>query len=267
MLLFTKIATLLIYPLSVALGLWGLGLLLLALRRPRLAAASLVVGFLTLWTASSRPVANALAYALESRYPPVRVQHSPQADAIVLLGSGVREPTPPSPWSDATDSVDRIIHTARLYRAGKAPRVIATGGRMPWARSQLSQADLMGYLLEEWGVPGDAIIRESASVNTYENVQFTAALLEGSGIDEVLVVTSALHMPRAMALFRSAGIRAIAAPTDFRTTPSLATSLQHWLPDTGALELTNMAVKEYVGAVVYRWRGWIGTTLETATEE
>jgi uncharacterized SAM-binding protein YcdF (DUF218 family) len=70
-----------------------------------------------------------------------------------------------------------------------------------------------------------------------------------------LLVTSALHMPRALATFRALGVDTIPAPTDFEAVPQPFHPLR-WLPDAETLAASTQAIKEYLGLWVYRWRGW-----------
>jgi uncharacterized SAM-binding protein YcdF (DUF218 family) len=70
-------------------------------------------------------------------------------------------------------------------------------------------------------------------------------------------VTSALHMRRALATFRSAGIEAVPVTADIETVDTGDRSLLRWMPSAEALEGSTRAIKEYAGFLVYRWRGWI----------
>ena len=88
-----------------------------------------------------------------------------------------------------------------------------------------------------------------------ENALYTAEILEAQGMGPVLLVTSALHMPRALATFRAAGVDAIPAATDFEVMPRPRVLLD-WLPDAEALAASTRALKEYLGLWVYRYRGW-----------
>ena len=75
----------------------------------------------------------------------------------------------------------------------------------------------MRDLLVEWGVPSTAILIETKSLNTYQNAINVKPILESHNINNVLLVTSAIHMPRALATFQSVGINAIPSPTDYKT--------------------------------------------------
>lgn len=93
------------------------------------------------------------------------------------------------------------------------------------------------------------MVLEEQSVNTTQNATFTADILERQGIRRVLLVTSALHMPRSKALFEAQGIDVIPAATDHEIKP--LPSWRKWLPNTEALDGSSRAIKEIVG----RWVG------------
>jgi uncharacterized SAM-binding protein YcdF (DUF218 family) len=175
----------------------------------------------------------------------------------VVLGGAVGGPQPPRITADLSDAADRVLHTARLYRAGKAPVILMSGGAIPWLGSEIPEAESMQSLLEEWGVPRASIISEVASRNTYENAVLTRQVLAEHGLQRVLLVTSALHMPRALATFTSAGIDAVPAATDFTVTYKDRRTAIDFLPDAVALSRTTNAIKEYVGYAYYCWKGWI----------
>ena len=252
----SKLIPLFIYPLGFALVMSILAALVLR-RWASLARLFLLVAVAVLWVASTPSFADYLLLTLERQYPPVAVEDTPTADAIVVLGGGVTGPAPPRIAIDLSDAADRVLHAARLYRAGKAPVVVVSGGAIPWLGSDIPEARSMQTLLEEWGVPGASILAEGASRNTHENAVFTRQLLVEQGLQRVLLVTSAMHMPRALATFTSAGIDAVPAPTDFTVTYRDQRTLIDFLPDAGALSRTTNAIKEYIGYAYYRWKGWI----------
>jgi uncharacterized SAM-binding protein YcdF (DUF218 family) len=252
----SKLIPLFIYPLGFALVISMLAMGILGLST-RLARLLLFVAVTVLWAASTPIVADFLGLTLERRYPPVAVADTPTADAIVVLGGAVEGPAPPRITLDLLDGADRVLHAARLYRAGKAPVILVSGGVIPWLGSDIPEAESMQLLLEEWGVPGASILAEAASRNTYENAVLTRRVLAERGLQRVLLVTSALHMPRALATFTSAGIDAVPVTTDFTVTYRVHRTAIDFLPDATALSRTTNAIKEYVGYAYYRWQGWI----------
>lgn len=253
----TKFLTQLVYPLTIALGLALVGLFALARGRTRRGGVLLGVAIALLWIASSPVVGSALYESLQSRYAPVAPADAPVAGAIVLLGGGLTPAAPPREWMDLDEAADRLVHAARLYRAGKAPLIIATDGNSPLGAAQ-SPAAATADLLVEWGIPRDAIAVEEESRNTYGNAVFTKKLLDARGISgPVLLVTSALHMERSVRLFESAGVEVIPAPTDYASGPPNLSNPTTWLPSADTLRATNRALKEWLGILVDRVRGRI----------
>ncbi len=150
-----------------------------------------------------------------------------------MLGGGITAGPPTGPYPDLGAAADRVWHAARLYHAGKAPRLILSGGRMAWQGERLSEADALRRFLTDLGVPAATLLSEDRSRSTRENARYSAELLQAHGFRRVLLVTSALHMPRALATFRAAGVDAIPAPTDFEVLPEPFHPLR-WLPDAQA---------------------------------
>lgn len=123
----------------------------------------------------------------------------------------------------------------------------------------------MATILETLGVPAGAIVLESRSRNTRENAVATRELLAPRGVRRILLVTSALHMPRAVALFERQGFDVIAAPADFWYVPAgsdgEAPSAWGWildvLPDAEGLAHSTEALREYLALAYYRGRGLV----------
>ena len=250
--LISKILTQLVYPLPLCLLLVPLGLLMRK-RWPRLGASMSVIGlgWLLLW---SLPVPSSiLGRSLEQAFPQQAETELPKADAIVVLGGGVSR----NSWGiDLKSAADRVWFGARLYRAGRAPLVLLSGGSLEELGYTWPEAPAMATFLRDLGVPESAMLLESESRTTRENAVYSENLLRARGIRRVLLVTSALHMPRALATFRKLGIDAIPAPTDFEAEPPSGFWLLRWLPDTESLDRSSRAMKEYLGIWVYRLRGW-----------
>jgi len=189
----------------------------------------------------------------------------PNADAIVLLGGATKSATKPRPTIEVSEQGDRVLYAAKLYLDKKAPMIIASGGRIDWNSAGQPEAADMAQLLEMMGVPTDAIVQEPDSLNTYQNAVNVKKILDEKSLKKVLLVTSALHMPRSLLIFQRQEIAAIAAPTDFLVSDpemeipnsSLGAIVLNLLPDSGRLEITTKVIKEYIGTVIYRLRGWI----------
>ena len=236
--------TALISPLGTALMLAVVALILSvrAWRRASRALALFAFAWLWIW---STPVANLhLRAHLERPFPPIALRDLPAAQAIVVLGGTMSPPTVGRPWPDLSAAADRVWHAARLFHAGKAPLVVLSGGS-DLSLSLVPEAQAMSSFIQDLGVSSAALLLEPDSRSTRDNARFTAQLLRDRKLDHVLLVTSALHMGRAVAHFRAQGLTVVPAATDH--SPLAAPGVLAWWPDPGALEGSSRAIKEVIG--------------------
>lgn len=246
--MFSKLVTFLISPLGTSL-LTGMVACWWAWRgRHQRAIRWGLAGLLWLWCWSSPWVSMGLRGIMESSYLPVPMAELPLAQAIVVLGGGIEVPQSGRP--DLNQAADRMWHAARLYKAGKAPVLILSGG-LAFAEGTISEAASMQTFLSDLGVPDAAMLLEERSVNTRENAQYTAKLMREKGMQSLLLVTSALHMPRSARLFEAQGLKVLPAATDheFRTYPVW----RSLLPDAQALDGSGRAFKEALAWLLNFW--------------
>lgn len=244
----SRIVTAVVSPLGTAL-LLGMVALVLARartsgwRRAGMMAGILALAWLWLW---SLPVASFwLRSRLEDQAGPRTIEALPSAAAIVVLGGAVEGARPPwRPYPDLRSAADRVWHAARLYRAGKAPLLVLSGGTTH--EGEQPEADAMRRLLIDLNVPASAMLLEDRSTTTTENAADTARLLQARGVRRILLVTSALHMRRARGLFERAGFDVVPAPTDYEVSHRAFTA-RDLLPDAEALGGSARAIKEIVG--------------------
>ena len=229
------------------------------LKKNRFASVLIGIALVILLLSSNEIFSKWLVRSLEWQYLPNG--DIPQAEAIVILGGGTRPRIAPRPWYEVNEAGDRILYGSWLYKQGKAPLIIVTGGRAEWLGDGGNpESEDMAAIAEFMGVPSSAIIQESQSFNTRDNAVNTKQILAQRGINKILLVTSALHMPRSMEIFRKIGIESIAVPTDFlsvqnENSKGLAAVLD-LLPAVDALRNTTNAIKEYIGLLVYQLAGW-----------
>lgn len=254
MLYLSKVATLLASPLGFCLVLSLCGVVLLTRGWRRSGAALALMGLVALWIAAT-PLAAGLALgALEARSPIRSAAETPAADIAIVLGGAVDGATEPRREPDLGEAADRILFAAALFRAGKVQRILVSGGNLPWRAGTLPEAEIIRDILVSWGIPASAIVTESGSRTTAENARMVSAMWPGLGASSALLVTSAAHMPRALATFRRAGLPVMPAATDVRAVRN-PFQLMEVLPDADSLKKTSDALKEALGLVVYRLRG------------
>ena len=240
----------LISPLGTALAGALLAAVLAALRRRRLAWALAALSWAWLALCSTPAFSNLLVGAVERSVPYIPLQRLPRMPAMLVLGGGVEPAQHPGHLPHLNSAAARVWYAARLYHAGKAPLVVLSGGNAQPGVEQGSEAQAMRSLLRDLGVPSSAMLLEQRSLDTRENARNSAALLARRGIHRVLLVTSALHMRRALALMRRNGLHAVPAATDFEDRRRWG-ALQ-WLPSAGALQRSGRAIQETVGWLVGR---------------
>lgn len=252
-----KLLSMLVYPLGQLFVLSLLALIMRLFGWSRIAFATVSLGIVWLYICSTSQFADALMAYLEDGYGSKPMTVVRKADAIVLLGGAMRGHTHLGSLADMNQQADRIVHAVALYKAGKASHIIVSGGGPYGDRPEAEQ---MHDILLVMGVPSSAIVLEPRSFNTHDNAVYTAQLLKERGWTDILLVTSAFHMRRAMALFEAQeGLQIISAPTDFQRRVAPPGALPDWLPLPGISNLyrTTHALHEIIGYTVYRWRGWL----------
>lgn len=253
-----KLAKYVLYPVSWLFVLLGLLTLLtipppspLRIRWIRMLAAAC---FLLLYLIASPMVAACLTGFLEARHP-VFDQTSPQQfDAIVVLAGGTYVHGTLRPADELNDySRHRIACGADLFSQGFAPKLVLSGGDASVFGSGPTESLEMKRWAHKLGVPDEAMIIEDRSRTTYENAVETKRLL---GDASVLLITSASHLPRAVALFHKQGLRVTPYPCGFyvKDRPQdVWSDLTPFdlIPEVEALKRTTNAIDEYAGIVVY----------------
>jgi len=257
----SKLLPLFIYPLGLVCVLMGLALLLFW-KRPRWAIGSIALALTVLLVTGNGWFAGWLVRSLEWQYIPTRPLA--KAEAIVVLGGGTKPALLPRPGVDFGDGGDRIFYGSQLYREGNAPLLMLSGGRIIWRGGGSAESEDMATIAEFIGVPRSAMLQDTNSLNTHENAVNVKQILAARGINRILLVTSAMHMPRSVAIFKHEGFEVLPAPTDFQVTREEADQevtaegvLLNLVPDIGRLQQVTLAIKEYLGLVIYRLRGWL----------
>ena len=243
-------------PLAWVMVLLALGLLTLR-RRRRAATGLLWAALAVLVVLGWQPLPDYLIRELESRVPalPAHTDLSKYAGLVVL--GGALEPA--YVWAGhgqpaLNGRAERMTAGLPLLQSYPQLQLLFTGGDDELLAQALTEAERARIFFTSMGVSPQRLVFESASRNTYENAQFSAAL---PGIDKTrpwLLVTSAWHMPRALATFAKAGWNVTPYPVDYRT--GIETPWTRYSPEDG-VEKWHLALHEYVGLLSYRIAGWL----------
>ena len=259
-----KVLKYLLYPLS-----WIVGFLILATglaffpyspRRFRWIRFLLLSATIFALVFATPLPGRTLLAILEGWYPPFHPTSASKFDAIVVLAGGVYPQGSLRPQDDLSEqSRHRTTCGADLFIQGLAPKLLLTGGDASAFGQGPPEAREMKRLAHRLGVADHAILLEEQSRNTYENAVNVKQLLTGGSI---LLVTSAYHLPRAVALFAGQGFTVTPVPCGYEAKDRPGRGLDQlnvmdFLPSAQALEITTHAVDELAGIIVY----WIAGTL------
>lgn len=253
MLILTKIMSLLVYPLSLGLGLLLLSVLSSISGKRGFAWLMALMALIVLYVPATQFGSSWLMTSLEGRHPAFSPEELPAADVIVVLGGAMDGESKFGRGGDLNNAADRIFTAAELYNAGKAPVLLLSGGSEPPNRPEAEQ---MVDKLVALKIPKHALVTETKSRTTHENAVHAGNIMKQAGYQHMLLVTSGAHMRRAIALFEKQGFEVTAAATDHQI-PRFDEVVPGWLPTVDRLARSTRALHEHVGYWVYDLTGKI----------
>lgn len=250
----SKVLTALTWPSNlIALALVAGVALMIAGRAPVAARRLVVGGVSALALAGFSPLGHWLVLPLENRFARPAL---PEGLAGIIMLGGFESPGIGKARRELAlnEAGERLTETMLVARARPDARIVFTGGDASLLFNPGSAAGAVGQYLEGMGFSRDRIVLEGASRTTFENAVFLRDMLRPKPGERWLLVTSAYHMPRSIGTFRQAGFDVVAWPADYRTRGAVDLFQPFGTPAAG-LERVDLAVKEWVGLVVYRLTG------------
>lgn len=224
---------------------------LLQRRRPKLGRSLMLVAGLSAYLLSL-PVSAMWLNSWLERYPPLSLAQVRTAQAIVVLGGGVK-PAPEYAAKVLTSAANqRLQYAAWLARQTGLPILLSGGAPLGGEPEAMVMARV---LQQHYGL--SARWQEAASRTTLENARYSQALLAKDGIQRVALVTQAWHMPRALPFFTAQGLQVLPASTGY--TRYDGQGLEHWLPKGAAMQECHQALRELVGMLYYTIRQQLGS--------
>jgi Uncharacterized conserved protein len=259
----SKFLPLFVYPLGLASLL--LFITLLFWKKRKFAFTLTLIALVAIFLGGNKFVAFSLARSLEWQYLPTSTPT--KADVIVVLGGATEPALAPRPEVELNAAADRLVHGADLYQKGVAPYVLLSGGDIDFLTlSSTSPAADMATIMRMLGVPAKAMWLQGKSQNTYEDALYSCQMIKEKSAKTIVLVTSAIHMPRAVGVFKKQGCDVIPSPADFSITQAAWSNLwsSDWqellinlVPNYSNLSLTTKSLKEYIGWWTYRFNGWL----------
>jgi uncharacterized SAM-binding protein YcdF (DUF218 family) len=209
------------------------------------------------------PVGGRLIENLENRFP-ANVSIPPDIDGIIVLGGTINQyltfARGQPALSEGGERLTEFVYLARRYPNAK---LIFSGGSGALIDRELKEADAARMFFSRMGIAGDRIVYEGDSRNTYENAVFSRRIAgDTAKTGRWVLVTSALHMPRAMGVFRGAGWNVLAYPVDYSTDGQ--GRFEIGFQPISALSQLNRAMREWIGLFAYRILGRTSTIAPSA---
>jgi uncharacterized SAM-binding protein YcdF (DUF218 family) len=189
---------------------------------------------------------------------PVQLTPSQTFNAGILLGGMVSYSS--SDKKGYFNNVsDRFIQTALLYKKGHINNIIVAAGNGFLTATNFSEAGFIKQHLVQLGVPPERIFTDSASRNTLENSLYAKRLADSAQLaPPFLLISSAMHLPRAAKLFRKAGMHPTIYPCNFLSRGLRDNLLEDYLlPSAEALNRWENLLKELAGTLAYWFTGRI----------
>lgn len=244
MLLFKKMVAPFFLPLSLCLEIYLFGLFLLWFTsREKLGRAIITFGVIFFTILSYNYIPSALIRSLEYKYEPLRQARDLQdVKWVVVLGGGhTSDSKLPSLSQLSRSSLARLMEGIRIHKMLRDSKIVLSGGS---AFDPVPNAIVMSEVALEMGVNRQDLLLETLSRDTKDEARFIREII---GNEKFILVTSAFHMPRSIALFRKLGMEPIPAPTDYWAKESQRINPGMFFPNADGLRKAEMAFHEYLG--------------------
>lgn len=251
-----KLLWTLVQPLSLTTIATIVAIILLAMRRRKLAMTLLLLNATLMFLATFTSLGYLLIAPLEDRFtrPPLAPK---DVAAIIVLGGGIDgEVSHARQLTELTAGGDRFVEGLRLAHQYPHARLVISGGFGSMVAEGESDADAARRFYTAFGISADRLILEGDSRSTAENATFTRSLLANQTQGATLLVTSAFHMPRSVAFFRRAGLSVTAWPADYRSTGHEPFRFDPTNPPENLLTVTT-ATREWIALFIYSTLGQI----------
>jgi uncharacterized SAM-binding protein YcdF (DUF218 family) len=245
----------LLLPLPITLILLVIGLIFLWFTRyKRTGTIFVTIGFFILLIFSLFAPANFLLSHLELKYKPIELSVNQTARQIVVLGGGLVQNIHHKQSIELSSAtLSRLITGISVAKQIAHSRLILSGGEV---FGLPPEATAMEKVAEHLGFPSSRILLETKTKDTHQQAIELKKLL---GKESFILVTSAIHMPRAMAIFHHYGLNPIPYPTQYlgNYTNRPIYQIYQIIPNTKNLGRTDIAVYEYLGVVWARLNGYL----------
>ena len=244
MIYFNKILPIIVSPLGLITILLFLGIF----RKKMLPS---VIGLMILMILSLPIVSGQLIKFLEQSYTPTNPNEIVSADTVIVLSGMVKTIEHNNGVQyEFSDAVDRIFAGIKLLKMGKAQKIILTRGKLPWSIG-VPEGEFLAEFIKSQGIDPNRILLTEIVQNTNDEAKAISKMLPKNS--EVILVTSAFHMPRAKKVFQNQNLKVIPFAVDFRSSTKKIDILD-FLPQANAFKDSNFYFREIIGRAYYSLR-------------
>jgi uncharacterized SAM-binding protein YcdF (DUF218 family) len=249
----SKVFWLLVQPVSLIFLLGLLGWLLVANGRKRAGLAVSAVGLLFFGLASFTTAGALLIMPLEDRFDRPKAMPDQISTIIMLGGATAGRVSTARGVVELNEAGDRLAETLKLAQLYPHAKIVLSGGAGLLVADGETEAVTAQRFFSDLGAEPSRLLLEQESRNTHENAELTLAMLGGTE-GNIVLMTSAFHMPRSVGIFRKAGLEVIAWPVDYRSAGNETAGIDIVNPVLN-LTTTGVAIREWIGLAIYALTG------------
>ena len=210
-----------------------------------------VIALIILIILSLPIVSGQLIKFLEQNYRPTTPNETARADTVIVLSGMVTliEKNDGIHY-EFSEAVDRIFAGINLLKIGKAQKIILTRGKLPWSVGD-PEGEFLAEFIQSQGINPNRILLSEIVQNTNDEAKAISRMLPKNS--EVILVTSAFHMPRAVKVFQNQNLKVIPYAVDFRSSVK-EINIIDFLPQASAFKDSNFYFREIIGRAYYSTR-------------
>ena len=213
--------------------------------------AWVITGVVLLYTASMPIAVDFLTSGRDRDFERLLPPDAPASEAIVVLGQGMSWVKVENSYLPDWGDPDRFFSGVELVLANKAPKLVFTGGKLPWQHGDETEGEVLSRYAQMMQVAADKILVTEPVENTEQEARAVRKVL-GQETKSIILVTSGFHMQRAKGLFEQNGFEVFAYPVDVTGQSTEKTTVINFLPNADALARASLTVREICGRLYYQ---------------
>jgi len=216
----------------------------------------ILIGLVILYSFSTKIVSEKLINYVEKDWEYLKPEIINNANSVVVLSGEIKKLSSKNNYYEEWNDPDRFFAGINILKSNKAKKIIFTGNRNPFLVNSKVEGELLKKEAISLGIAPENILITKKVLNTYQESLAVKDLILKNNLDsEVILVTSAFHMSRAVYIFEKLKIKVIPYPVDFKsgnlTNSELISNPINWLPEPKNLEISSLSLREILGRIYY----------------